>query len=321
MNCEKRGFNAMRALKAMHSFDNSAAGAADWAEENGDPVVGRYLHKKSAMGAVTGDALVMTAEPVAVELGNYIWENSIAGKLYPSALVLPFETPVGAIASMKADWVEAGHQISAAAGTVTGAKLTPRKLGSIAVVTNELLKLGTAGTEAALRSALTTAAIAKLDETLTGNTAGTVKAPAGLLQGAAAATKGIAAAIKAHSALGATLATTSLIASTDFLFSLKQEERASLADLGIQIISNERVKDSFLVDASRLVMNFSGVDISTASAGSINTDPATGQSVINGNAPDKGMVSLFQTNSSALLLSAYLNWVALGKCVTAVTSA
>lgn len=311
-----RGFNAVRMLREIYKNDNSISTAAENCPDN-DPHVKAMLHTKARAGATQADSLRVSAAPVLREIGQYIFEQSIAGKLYAASLQLPYGTNVLPLKAEGAEWYEHGHQINCVAGNVASEdKLMPKQLGSIIVVTDELLKNGVAGSEAALRSLITSSVVRKLDETFCGAAAATVKQPAGLCLGLKpTGAAGVGDALDRHIKAGNRYASTFYIVDTAALFSITDAERAALATAGVQVIASEYVTKPFFVDAARLSTNFTGVDLMLATEASVNLDPASGQNVINGNgAPSH--ISLYQTNSAAIRAIMYANWHAAAGAVT-----
>ncbi|MCM4919336.1 phage major capsid protein, partial [Escherichia coli] len=80
---------AVRAASVLTSCKFSHADAIEMTKKN-DPAVSKFLEKSIVAGMTTDNMPSLVAEPIVRELGEYIFSQSVPGKLISSALNLPF---------------------------------------------------------------------------------------------------------------------------------------------------------------------------------------------------------------------------------------
>lgn len=308
-----KGLAFVRALRAL----SNAKGSWETAKSitgSKDPVVTRFLEKAAMAGMGSNGDLIAASDPVAQEFGQYLFSMSIPGKLLASAMQLPFNVSLSAMTASGAAWVEEGKAIRLSRITSDDAKLTPCKVGGMVVVSNELLRLSTTGSDLTIRNTLVSDAVRIVDQTFLSD-ADSVEgvSPAGILKDAESVSGNIAALISKHVANGNNPQTSLLILPYTATW-LTESEMMTLDKMGISIIYGQNAKKTIMIDASKLAINVEGTMIEPSKSGTVEmANTPTGDSL----APvGSEMVSLFQTDSSAFKAVTYCDWKKIGKPVT-----
>ncbi|EJO4576010.1 phage major capsid protein, partial [Escherichia coli] len=105
-----------------------------------DPAVSKFLEKSIVAGMTTDNMPSLVAEPIVRELGEYIFSQSVPGKLISSALNLPFGAKLQSISGKGSKWLKEAEEIPVKEGEVNESALKLCKLGAIVMLNNELIK-------------------------------------------------------------------------------------------------------------------------------------------------------------------------------------
>jgi hypothetical protein len=229
-------------------------------------------------------------------------------------LPVPIET-----APMAASWVAAGAAKPISAGQLTNATLTRDTIVSMVVVSNELLKYGGATAEAWLRGALARAVAVGIDTALLSTSAansildgvtpttGTGTPDGDLKALLSAFTGSVEHAVLVMSSRNAVAA------------ALSGDPFAELTPAGgmagVPVVAGDSAGDAVvLVDTSRLLYADEGeLAIVTSTDAALEMDDAPTGSALTPTAVS--LVSLFQTNSTAIRAERYVAWQALDGAV------
>ena len=312
-NLSMKGLMSIRAAKALVKHGGRYFEAVE-ATRTKDPQVSQFLEKSFTPGATIEDALAIAEQPVAREFGEYIFSQSIPGKLLVSALQLPFYSDLSSISGIGADWVQEGKAIPVRKGAVSKNKLKAFKIASIAVVSNELLRLAATGADLAMRNVMVSEAVKKIDAKFLSDDAEVEDvSPAGLLVSATHAAS-YAEMIETHIANGNSLSTSFMIFPYSAVFSLTEIQIQQLSLLGIRLLSSQAATKTTLIDAANTIINVQGALVDTATEGAVEMTDAPANDI----QADSGteLVSLYQANSAALRAITYCSWAPAGKPVT-----
>lgn len=312
-----KGLMAVRAARACALSKSHGGDAIEMTRRN-DPQVSAYLEKSLVSGVGLDGMPSLSGDVIAREFGEYIFAQSVPGKLLAKAMQVPFGSPVASISGLGSAWVKEGEAVPLTGGNVTSDKLYPFKVASIAVVSNELLRSVATGSSITIRNAITSEAVRTLDSRFLSQDAEVAGlSPAGALCNADSA-QDYAALLEKHTSNGNSLATSALILPSVQVLTLTDAQFKQFELLGIELISSQYATQTALIDAARLIINVQGTIIDTSAEGSVEMDSAPGSNI---NDP-KGttQVSLFQDNASALRAVTYCSWAATGKSVTLLAS-
>lgn len=299
---------AIRAARFFHKSQSRAYNARDIAESNKDLMAAQYLEKALIPAENTGDnnPLVGYGSPEAVEVSKYLFADSVVGKIISGAHKVPFDTNLGAVKGIGADWVAEGKSFSVKAGTASKALLFPFKTVAMTVIDEELDKLADTGTNTAISGLLKSANVRNADTTFL-STADEVAgvSPAGILKGAATATS-YSALFKTHVDNGNNLKTSFLIMPVDTLLETTGDFLQVIGKTGVTLIASQYASCVSLIDAGNLMMNNSGSVVKAYREGDVQMDDAPTNDSVTPTATT--LVSLWQTHSVAYAAVTYLSW-------------
>ncbi|MCM4915832.1 phage major capsid protein, partial [Escherichia coli] len=244
----------------------------------------------------------LVAEPIVRELGEYIFSQSVPGKLISSALNLPFGAKLQSISGKGSKWLKEAEEIPVKEGEVNESALKLCKLGAIVMLNNELIKFSTPGTNSAIRDLITSESVKEIDKKfLSSDQEVAGVSPEGVLNGADEAENFIEL-FKKHIANGNTLATSSLILPVENALQLTDAEFWQIELLRIPVIVSEQADRMMLIDAQKLIINVEATVITPTDEAVIKTE--------------SGAVSLFQNDATAFRAITYCGWQKLDKAVT-----
>lgn len=311
-----KGLMSIRAAKALIKFSGMYSEAIEATRSN-DPQVSKFLEKSFVPGSTGDDILALAGQAVAREYGEYLFSQSIPGKLLANAIQLPFNTNLNSIAGIGAAWVQEGKAIPVRKGAVSTDKMEAFKIASIAAVNNELLRLSTPGSDLAMRNVMVSEAVRMIDAKFLSSDAEVSEvSPAGLLLNATESSS-FTEMIEKHVANGNSLSTSALILPYSAVFSLTDVQIKQFALLGVQLMASQAATETVLIDAGNTIINVQGalVDVATQGSLEMTTTP------VNDISADTGaeMVSLYQVNASAFRTVTYCSWAPAGKPVTVLT--
>ncbi|MFC0228257.1 phage major capsid family protein [Serratia aquatilis] len=308
-----KGLMAIRAARALSTNKGYFSDAVAATQKN-DPLVSAYIEKAATSGATTADFIALAGSPIARELGEYIFSQSVIGKLLGNAQNLPFGVPLASFHAIGADWLREGESIPLRKGSVSDDKLSIFKIAAMAVISKELERLATTGSDLAIRNTLTSEAVRKIDEKfLSQDSEVAGLSPAGILKDAETATD-LADMVSKHVDNGNKISTSYLIVPLANVGSITEEMLRQIDLLKLQVICSEYATRTALIDASNLIANVQGTLIDVSSSSSVEmTDEPVGS--ISGTGSVE-MVSLYQTNASAYRAITYCSWAAVGKPAT-----
>lgn len=230
---------------------------------------------------------------------------------------MPFNTPLNSISGIGADWLEEGKAIPVRRGVVSQDKLEAFKIASMAIVSNELLRLSTTGSDLAMRNTMTSAAIKKIDEKFLSDDAEVDEvSPAGILLNATQADSFLDM-VEKHVANGNNLNTSYLVLPFTGVFGLTEVQLKQFEILGITLLSSQNATRTALIDAGNTIINVQGTLIDVATQGSVEMTDAPVNDVTEESGAE--MVSLYQTNSTGFRAITYCSWSTAGKPVTVLT--
>ncbi|HGM4679958.1 TPA: phage major capsid protein [Serratia marcescens] len=310
-----KGLMLVKAARALVKTNGRYSEAQDIVN---DEKVAAYLGKALVSGATSNNPLV-TTDIVAREFAEYAFSQSVPGKLMARAQQLPFKTKVGSISGIGAGWVKEATAIPVRKGKVDPSEeLKPFKIASLVVVTDELLRLATNGTDLALRNMMVSAAIREIDRKFLSTDAEIEElSPAGALLGAPNADD-YSTLIETHVNNGNSLAGSSLVMPLTSVLSVTNDQLRQFELLGISIMPSQYATGLSLIDPANMMINIEGASLITAKQGSVEM---TDEPVNNTSEPVASeMVSLYQTDSAAIMTTIFCGWVNVGKPVTTLST-
>ncbi|MER2966544.1 phage major capsid protein [Serratia ureilytica] len=304
---------AARALVKTNGRYSEAQGIVN------DEKVAAYLGKALVSGATSHGNPLVTTDIVAREFAEYAFAQSVPGKLMARALQLPFKTKVGSISGIGAGWVKEATAIPVRKGKVDPSEeLKPFKIASLVVVTDELLRLATNGTDLAIRNMMVSAAVREIDRKFLSTDAQVEElSPAGALLGAPNADD-YKTLIETHVNNGNSLAGSSLVMPITSVLSITNDQMRQFDLLGISILPSQYATGLSLIDPANMMINVEGASLLTAKEGSVEM---TDEPLNNTSGPvTSELVSLYQTNSAAIMTTIFCGWVNIGKPVTTLST-
>ncbi|HBS6038437.1 TPA: phage major capsid protein [Klebsiella aerogenes] len=300
---------AARALVKTNGRYSEAQGIVN------DEKVAAYLGKALVSGATASGNPLVTTDIVAREFAEYAFSQSVPGKLMAKSLQLPFNTKVGSISGIGAGWVKEATAIPVRKGKVSPSEeLKPFKIASLIVVTDELLRLATNGTDLAVRNMMVSAAVREIDRKFLSSDAEVEElSPAGALRDAPSVND-YGALVEMHVNNGNSLAGSSLVMPAKSVLSITNDQLSQFELLGISILPSQYATGISLIDPLNMMINVEGASLITAKEGSVemSDDPVNSSS----GPVTSEMVSLYQTNSAAIMTTIFCGWVNVGKPVT-----
>lgn len=262
-----------------------------------------------AGGHGTWNADILATSSAAREFGQYIWEQSIPGKLYNLANKMPVGAHIYDVFGSEAAWLGEGRGAPVVNLNVLGSHmLQPYKVGSLVVTTRDLIKL----TPEALnifQSNIKTAAVKALDLQFWSADKGDNVTPAGVLTHALKQPVGaFDLALQVHGNNGNDISRTALVCGLGFISNLRPAELIELEKLNLPVIISQYTRHAALIDCSRLTMDFSGTVVSETDGGAVEMADAPAMTADQTPTASNKLVSLFQTNSTAIAGVTYCSW-------------
>jgi hypothetical protein len=283
------------------------------------PEIGLYLERAAVSLTDSTDALVA---PGTVEFLNLVRPRTVLGRLTRLAKV-PFHRGA-AIASGGAQFSWIGEGAATPVGKLewSPASLPVRKVGGIAVTSNELLQLETADAETAFMSTLVTGLAAFTDEKFLSTDAEVVDvSPAGILADADATASVDDPAADLATLLDGfdSLDGVTIVLSEKSAIALSGQgayRNGLLSDVLPVLLSSAADDNIIAIQAPRVLFADEGqteIGIARHASLQMDTEPT--------NAPDAAttLVSLWQSNAVAVKVMRYLNWSALEGSVRVIT--
>ncbi|HGU6767696.1 TPA: hypothetical protein ACNADN_005226 [Klebsiella pneumoniae] len=309
---DPRGLAAMRAIKSIHAAQGSLFRAAD-AHPDNDQKVKTFL-RKAATGALSASGFPLWRNDIVVsELASFVFEQTIPGKLMSRARQLDFNIPFAYLSGIGASWRGEGRAVRRYNPKPTVASLFPHSIDGVAIVTEESLITGGAGTETALRDELANAIIRNIDVQFCSAVPGIPEiSPAGILNGQPdrpEAGNGADAVRIMTQERG--FATRNLIAVYPSVHTLMIPVSVlnGYKNLGIPVLSSDTAETPFLIDVSALAVNIGGVELSTSNQALIEIDEvASADSVTPTPVKSTELINTWQTNSIAVKAGLFCDW-------------
>ncbi|MCS5737480.1 hypothetical protein, partial [Herbiconiux daphne] len=173
---------------------------------------------------------MMSGTCAAREFGSAIWSESVPGKLSALANNLPISNTTFEVLGSDAKWLAEGKPaLIINLEVVKDAKLLPRKVGSLAVVTRELVRTSPELPEI-LQQSIISSAVRALDKTFCSENAGDAITPAGILHDLVAtpASGSLATALGIHGKNGNDMRRSAIVAPLGWVSTLNFGELAEL---------------------------------------------------------------------------------------------
>jgi hypothetical protein len=282
--------------------------------------------------ALIGGIGVGEGDLVAVEtaLFDVVMDASIIGRIGPRTV--PPNTKVsgvddGAVSA----WVGEGIAKPVSALALSGETLGIKKIASLCVVSNELLKSNTPAAETLIRDALTASVVQGLDTKFLSDDVASASAPAGILNGvsAIAGNSDVAYSLRALcDAFGGQLDRAIFIARPSVYASMVSATfaRIGLRDgflMGAPAYVSRYAPEGFLIlaDPQLIAVAMDGVAVSTARDASVEMQSAPTQFSDATTSPQSAgaqMVSLWQTQNVGLKAEVLANWSVASNGATAL---
>lgn len=307
-----KGLMFIRAAAALVKSDGRVFEAKSIVK---DDKVAAYLEKMVVSGETASGNPLVTTDIVARDFAEYAFSQSIPGKLMAKAMQLPFNTKAGFISGIGAGWVKESTAIPVRKGkSELTDNLDPFKIASLVVLSDELMRLATTGTELAIRNVMVSAAVKEIDRKfLSSDSEVSELSPAGVLLNAPTANS-YSVLIETHQNNGNSLNGSSLIIPSSWVLSLTSDQLKQFDLLGISIMPSQYATGMSLVDPANMLINVEGAGLVTSNQGNIEMSDAP---VNNSSEPEHTeLVSLYQTNSVAIMTTIYCGWAKIGKPVT-----
>lgn len=308
------------AIRAARACALSKCGFTDAIEmtRRNDPQVSAYLEKSMVSGTGTSGMPELAGEPIARELGDFIFSQTVPGKLLAKAMQLPFGSPLASINGIGAGWVQEGEAVPVTGGNSTTDKLKPYKIASLAVLNNELLELAATGANIAIRNTMASAAVREIDRKFMSQDA-IIEAlsPAGALAGAETVSD-FSGLLEKHTSNGNSLSTSSLVLPLSGALALTEAQFKQFELLGVDLIASQYATKTAIIDAAKMIINVQGTLIDVSEEGVIEMVDAPANDINEPKAAE--MFSLFQGNATAFRAVTYCSWETIGKAVTVLSS-
>ncbi|MEG0232919.1 MAG: phage major capsid protein [Hafnia sp.] len=316
-NLNMKGLMSIRAARACALSKSGFTDAIEMTRQN-DPQVSAYLEKSLVLGTGIGGMPLLSTDPIARELGEYIFAQTLPGKLLAKAMQMPFGAPLASIFGSGADWVKEGEAVPVTKGDTSTDKLMPYKIASVTVLNNELLTLATTGATLAIRNTMCTAAVRKIDSKfLSQDAAIEALSPAGVLTNADTASD-FADLLKKHTDNGNSLSTSALVLPLSDTLALTEAQFKQFELLGVCLIASQYATKAAIIDAANMIISIQGALIDVSEEGSIEMDDAPSNNINDPKASK--LFSLFQNNATAFRAVTYCSWKTIGKAVTVISS-
>lgn len=308
-----KGLDFVKASRVLALCNGRLSEAKNFSAD--DQRLEQYFAKALVAGGTTTDSPLIATDVIAREFAQYAFSQSIPGRLMSQSMNLPFKTKVGSVGGIGAGWVKEGAAVPVRKGSVNPSKLLePFKMASLTVVSDELLRLAAPGTDLTLRNMMVSASVKEIDKKfLSSDAEVSGVSPAGAMLNAPDA-PGYAAMIETHLNNGNSLAGSSLVIPYTFVLSMTVDDLRQFELLGISLLTSQYAKSISLIDPANMVINVEGAGMVTSKEGSVEMTDAPTNNTYQPVQTEK--VSLYQTDSVAIMTNIYCGWANAGKPVT-----
>ncbi|MCA2402605.1 phage major capsid protein [Enterobacter sp. CCUG 70166] len=282
-----------------------------------DEKVAAYLGKALVSGSTSMGNPLVTTDIVAREFAEYAFSLSIPGRIMANAMQLPFKSQVGSVSGIGAGWVKEAQAVPVTKGQVVkSGVLSPFKVASLVVLSDELVSLSTPGTESVIRNMMVSEAVRKIDQKfLSADAEVEDLSPAGAFLNAPSAGD-LSAAIDLHISNGNSVSGSALVMPLTSVLSLTIDQLRQFDLLGISVMPSQYAKGLSLIDPANMIINVEGAGLMTTREGTVEMSDAP---VNNTSQPTHSeQVSLYQANAAAIMSIIYCAWVNVGKPVTII---
>lgn len=282
-----------------------------------DEKVAAYLGKALVSGSTSMGNPLVTTDIVAREFAEYAFSLSIPGRIMANAMQLPFKSQVGSVSGIGAGWVKEAQAVPVRKGQVVkSGVLSPFKVASLVVLSDELVSLATPGTESVIRNMMVSEAVRKIDQKfLSADTEVKDISPAGAFLNAPSAGD-LSAAIDMHISNGNSVSGSALVMPLTSVLSLTTDQLRQFDLLGISVMPSQYAAGLSLIDPANMIINVEGAGLMTTREGTVEMSDAP---VNNTSDPTHSeQVSLYQANAAAIMTLIYCGWVNVGKPVTII---
>ncbi|MCM7634259.1 hypothetical protein [Enterobacter bugandensis] len=308
-----KGLMLVKAAKLLVKTNGRVSEAKEMAKD--DLKVAAYLEKSLVSGASSSGNPLVTTDIVAREFAEYAFSQSVPGKLMMRAMQFPFMTKVGAISGIGSGWVKEGTAVQVRKGNVdTSDVLNPFKIASLVVLSDELIRLATPGTDLAIRNVMVSSAVRDIDKKfLSADAEVDELSPAGAFYNAPSASS-MSELIEKHVNNGNSVFGSSLVMPQTAVLNLTSDQLRQFELLGISVIPSQYSTNISLIDPANMLINVEGAGLMTAKEGTVEMVDNPESNI---NEPHHSeQVSLYQTNSAAIMVTIFCGWVNSGKPVT-----
>ncbi|HHA1197820.1 TPA: hypothetical protein ACOEEL_001989 [Enterobacter kobei] len=312
-----KGLMLVKAAKLLVKTNGRVSEAKEMAKD--DLKVAAYLEKSLVSGATASGNPLVTTDVVARDFAEYAFSQSVPGKLMARSMQFPFMTKVGAISGIGSGWVKEGTAVPVRKGNVNPSDvLTPFKIASLVVLSDELIRLATPGTDLSIRNVMVSAAVRDIDQKFLSSDAEVEElSPAGVLLNAPSATS-MAELIETHVNNGNSIYGSSIVMPQTSVLSITNDQLRQFELLGISIIPSQYATNIALIDPANMMINVEGAGLMTAKEGTVEMTDAPLNDITEPKHSEQ--VSLYQTNSAAIMTTIFCGWASTGKPVTILES-
>lgn len=312
-----KGLEFVKAARILARCNGRLSEAKSFCEK--EQKLEQYFSKALVAGATTTDSPLITTDVIAREFAEYVFSQSIPGRLMARAMQYPFKTKVGAVSGIGAGWLKEGAAVPVRKGAVNNSDtLKPFKMASLVVVTDELLRLASPNADSTIRNMMVSESIRKIDSKfLSGDAEVTDVSPAGVLINAPSAS-GYADLISMHVSNGNSLQGSALVVPNIYVLSLTENQLRQFDLLGITVLPSQYAAGVSLIDPANMLINVEGAGMITSTEGAVEMSDSPENNSSEPVQTEK--VSLYQTNSAAIMTTIYCGWEKVGKPVTSLSS-
>ncbi|MBS0905952.1 hypothetical protein JK229_12520 [Pantoea dispersa] len=312
-----KGLEFVKAARVLARCNGRLSEAKSFSEK--DQKLEQYFSKALVAGATTTDSPLITTDVIAREFAEYAFSQSIPGRLLAKAMQLPFKTKVGSVIGIGAGWLKEGAAVPVRKGAINNSdSLNPFKTSSLIVVTDELLRLTSPGIDSTLRNMMVSESVRKIDSKFLSDDAEIPEvSPAGALINAPSAA-GYADLITTHVSNSNSLQGSALVVPYTYVLSLTENQLRQFELLGISVLPSQYATGVSLIDPANMMINVEGAGMITSTEGAVEMSDAPENSSAEPVQAEK--VSLYQTNSAAIMTTIYCGWENVGKPVTRLSA-
>lgn len=316
------GLKAMQAMRALAKGNCNICAASEIAAN--DPhydsaiipfINAKYGEYKAISPLSTVTVPISAQTDIAYEIAQLAFENSIPGQLMKlGAKVVPFGCKVSELTATGADWVGTpgeGKAVKVSGATVTASRLEGYRLSAILVVTDELMRAASPGTDQALRDVMITEATKKIDALFLSSSAAVANtSPAGIMPA-----KGVAdvpAMFKEFADNGNMINGAVLVMPVADTLKMGVDAYANYTKLGVTVLPSQFAKAQMLINPAALAINYIGAEIDVSTECTVDLSDAPGGA-------NPVVVSAFQDNIAVYKLTQFVGWAHVtGKAVSMV---